>query len=368
MNKIAVREIENKLQKLGRTYEDKESGILYFNWTCSGIELIFRGTCLIASMHAQSGVETERDVVSGNMEERVTWPWVSIFLDENDIPDRRFEVSRPKDTHLIFQSEVEETHRIRIVKITENLKTGLGIDGFFAEGGFLPPENKSGRRRIEFIGDSITCGFGNETKEKDRLYYSDEENGWLSHAAIAARRLDMDWNMICVSGICLGRRDAIPMPYDMNELYPYTDRILEDRLGEETYQIWDFVGNASDYVVLNLGTNDANGITGALIPEKEEEKFRREYYDFLEMLRKRNGPAANIICALGSMDYYLYHPIEEIVAEYKMRTGDERISCFRYPRIDALDPVGACSHPYVLTHQKMADALVEYIRKEQDFL
>lgn len=362
MKKTEVKGIINKIHRLGRTYQDAETGILHFNWTCSGLELTFRGTCLIASLYAQSGVEMERDAVSGDMEERTIWPWVSVFLDEEDVPCRRFEISRSKDTQLIFQSETEETHRIRIVKITENLKTGLGVDSFFMEGEILPQENRSDRRKIEFIGDSITCGFGNETKEKDRLFYSDEENGWLSHAAIAARKLDMDWNMLCVSGICLGKRDLIPLPYAMNELYPYTDRILEDRLGRKKYQVWDFISEPSDYVVLNLGTNDATGIIGAADPEQEEKKFHEEYYEFLKMLRQHNGVNTKIICALGSMDYYLYHHITEIVTEYRNDTGDDKITCFRYPKIDFMDPLGACAHPYVITHEKMADALIKYIK------
>lgn len=362
MKKVEIKNIVNIIHRLGRTYQDTETGILYFNWTCSGLELIFRGTCLIASLYAQSGVEVEREVVSGNMEERTIWPWVSVFLDEEEVPYRRFEISKAEDTQLIFQSETEETHRIRIVKITENLKGGLGIDHFFMDGEILPRINRPGRRKIEFIGDSITCGFGNETKERDRLFYSAEENGWLSHAAVAARMLDMDWNMVCVSGICLGKRDVIPLPYAMNELYSYTDRILEDRLKKNVYREWDFASNSSDYVVLNLGTNDATGIIGAVDPEQEERKFHGEYYGFLKLLRKYNGADTRIICALGSMDYYLYHHIVEVVTEYRNDTGDDRITCFRYPKIDFMDPLGACAHPHVITHEKMAKALVEYIK------
>lgn len=361
VKKTAIKDIDHIIYRFGRTYQDTKTEILYFNWTCSGLELTFRGNCLIASLHAQPGIEVERDVVSGNMEERAIWPWVSVFLDDEEVPCRRFEISKPEDTQLIFQSEKEEIHRIRIVKITENLKTGLGIDCFFMEGEILQQERRSDKRKIEFIGDSITCGFGNETKEKDRLFYSDEENGWLSHAAIAARKLEMDWSMICVSGICLGKRKIIPLPYAMNELYPYTDRILEDRLGRKTYQAWDFASHAVDYIVLNLGTNDATGIIGGADSEQEEKKFHKEYYEFLKMLRQCNGADTRIICALGSMDYYLYHEITEIVTEYRNNTGDCKVTYFRYPKIDFMDPLGACAHPYVITHEKMAEALIQYI-------
>lgn len=362
MKKTGILDLENRIKKLGRTYTDRDNGVLYFNWTCSGLEFVFRGSCLIASFCAQPGIETDPAGITGEVKERTIWPWAAVYLDDAEIADRCFELSKDTGTHLIFQSEEAETHKIRIVKLTENLKTGAGIDTIYMEGEILPQEDSAPKGRIEFIGDSITCGFGNETTEKDRMFFSAEENGWLTHGAIAARTLNMDWSMVCVSGICLGKREAIPMPYAMNDLYSYTDRILEDRLGKTDYQRWDFSSHPSDYIVLNLGTNDATGITGSQNPEKEEERFHEDYLAFLHTLRKCNGPETRIICALGSMNYYLYHDIVEIVKEYQKDTGDQNIRYFRYPQIDFMDPIGACSHPHKITHMKMAQALTAFIR------
>ena len=36
---------------------------------------------------------------------------------------------------------------------------------------------------MEFIGDSITCGFGNEAPHRDSLFDTGEENGWDTWAA-----------------------------------------------------------------------------------------------------------------------------------------------------------------------------------------
>ena len=61
------------------------------------------------------------------------------------------------------------------------------------------------------------------------------------------------------------------------------------------------------------------------------------------------------------MDYYLYHRLTKIVEEYKKSLCDEKVICFRYPRISVFDPLGACGHPHTVTHEKMADALVRFI-------
>ena len=59
------------------------------------------------------------------------------------------------------RNETAEKHRIKIVKLTENFRTQPGIRSVEFEGEILAadPDTRDG---IEFIGDSITCGFGND--------------------------------------------------------------------------------------------------------------------------------------------------------------------------------------------------------------
>ena len=144
-------------------------------------------------------------------------------------PADKFEIGRKKQIKTIFASDKEEKHMIRIVKLTENYKTFAGIKGFYMDGDILDKEWGK-RPAIEFIGDSITCGFGNEAQEKDRLFFSEDENGWMSYGSIAARMLDMDWNMISMSGICTEVRTGMPMDYGMMDLYLYTDRIWQEKV------------------------------------------------------------------------------------------------------------------------------------------
>lgn len=109
-------------------------------------------------------------------------------------------------------------------------------------------------------------------------------------------------------------------------------------------------------------TKDANAISLSAEPEKMELDFDRDYGAFLKLLRRCNGPATHIVCALGSMDYYLCDNIVRAVEAYRAETGDENISLLKYMRISSADPLGACAHPNVVTQEKMAEALAKHIR------
>ena len=358
MNSCTYREAAPFLRSHGRTWTDGR--LLHFNWSCSGFELLFEGSFLAADFEAACTLELEGLPFDAHAPSHEVWPWVGVFLDGEVLPSRRFECGRAQSTEILFSSPQPERHRIRVAKLTENLKTYLALASFSMEGAFLPLPAEH-RRSIELIGDSITCGFGNESRERDRFFFSADENGWLSHGAIAARELGMDWSMLSISGITLGAWEGFPLPYVTNAIYTDTDRPGQEREGRSV-EPWDFAAHPTDYVVVNFGTNDANAISLAEEPEKMEADFDRDYVAFLKLLRRCNGPETHIVCALGSMDYYLYDNIVRAVEAYRAETGDESISLLKYMRISPADPLGACAHPNVVTQEKMAETLTKHIR------
>lgn len=361
MKRYSYREAAPLLRSHGRTWTDGER--LHFNWSCSGFELLFEGSFLAADFEAACTRELEGLPFDTEAPSHEVWPWIAVFLDGDEMPCRRFECARTRGTEILFASEKPERHRIRVVKLTENLKTYAALSSLSLEGTLLPLLEEK-RPVIELIGDSITCGFGNESRERDRFFFSEDENGWLSHGAIAARKLGMDWSMVCISGITLGPREGFPLPYVTNALYCDADRPGQERAGHRV-EPWDFAAHPADYVVVNLGTNDANAISLAAEPAEMEAAFDRDYVAFLKLLRRCNGPRTHIICALGSMDYYLFDNIAEAVRAYRTETGDEAVSLLKYMRISPADPLGACAHPNIVTQEKMADALAEHIRALQ---
>ena len=242
---------------------------------------------------------------------------------------------------------------------SRNNKTFLGVTAFTAEGEFLPME-RANKPHVEFVGDSITCGYGNLIKDPARHFYSVDEHGYLAYGPTAARTLGFDWSCVSVSGITAVHHEGWQIGYAMEEIYAYTDRIGQERLGMAP-EFWDFAGHPADYVVVNLGTNDCYGIQFSPDPE-ELSRFPGAYRAFIETIRRLNGPRTHIVCSLGSMNYYLWHDIVTVMEQYKKDTGDERLHLLRFRPMHPLDGAGADGHPSLDTHQKMAEELAALLR------
>ena len=359
MKRYSITELQNTLMTYGRTFRDPKEDILYFNWSASTVELTFRGTHLNVSFRADCGYEFEGMPGDANAPKRATWPWVAVFLDDMTTPVRKFQVSSPNESWLVYQSMIPETHKIRITKLTENSKTFLGIAAFTAEGDFLPTE-KPAKKRIEFVGDSITCGYGNLVKDDaSRHFYSCDEDAWVAYGPTAARKLNMECSLVSISGITAVKHPGWMLP-PMDELYSYTDKVFMDKLGMKAEK-WDFKNNRNDYVVVNLGTNDCFGILFSN-DDEELEKFPRQYAAFLKQVREANGPDTKIICALGTMNYYLYSDILDAVKQYREETDDQNFYTLRMKPILPFDGLGADGHPYIATHKKMADEVAAFIK------
>ena len=74
-------------------------------------------------------------------------------------------------TYTVFEKETEEQCTIKIVKLSEAAQSTMGIKSIevTSKGDITPTENKE--KFIEFIGDSITCGYGVEDEVKEHPLY-----------------------------------------------------------------------------------------------------------------------------------------------------------------------------------------------------
>lgn len=374
MKQYRMKDVMDQVVVYGRSYYDEVDGVLYSNYTCGAWEIGFKGTSLIVDFAAIPDTFVPPTAAprfpGAEPITREDWPWISVFLDGQEKPYKKLPVAGARTSLLVFTSEQEEEHVIKIVKLTENFRTALGIAGFRMEGELMPVTRPE-KDVIEFVGDSITCGFGNDTNDANREFFAAEEDGWMTHGAITARTLDLEPRFISVSGISIHNGPGMPGMYDMESIYPYTDRILEDKLAAareqkvEEYTPYDFTTRKAKYVVLNLGTNDGNQVYFAPDEMKEEveKNFEENYYQFVSKIRELNGPDTTIICALGCMDYYLYNNICQTVARYKETTGDQKIHTLKYHKMMNIGPdVGGCLHPSIFRHKKMANDLVKFIQ------
>lgn len=373
MKTVSIQEVRDRVEVYGRSYYDETEKVLYSNYTCGSWEVRFKGTFLAVNFSVIPDTFVPPIALPPGKElpQKKDWPWISVFLDGEEEAYQKLPVRGETASVMLICSEQEEEHIIRIVKLTENFRTALGISGFCMEGelmAYQAPEKEV----IEFIGDSITCGFGNDTREVNLDFYTADEDGYLSYGAIAARELGLESRFISVSGISLTAMPNMQGFYGMMDLYAYADRILEDKLAEKrkekisSYRPFDFTKKPARYVVLNLGTNDGTQIYFCPEEEKEqaERNFEKNYYDFIASIREKNKEETKIICTLGCMDYYLYDNIRKIVERFKKDTKDPFLYLMKYTKMMNMgEDVGAAFHPSVAKHKKMARELVKFIRK-----
>ncbi len=295
----------------------------------------------------------------------------TIRATSGDVDDGYNTIILTSDPTLVAIRLQQGTKRVIQLKSDDNIQDYLSLVG---EKEIILPANASitatdalllnSDTTIDLNGSTLNFSFDRSSIFD---YDWDETLGFMAYGPQAARALGYDVSMVCESGIpaVVPEHPMFPI-HGMEDIYAYTDELYDQRRGV-TPEKWDFEKNHNDVVVINLGTNDSNPIRFYRHFEEIEamEKwFAKKYKEFVLQVRALNGPDTYIVCALGSMDYYLYHHIRDIVEEIKKETGDQKICSFEFIPINVMfEGYGAMGHPSQKTHDRMARELVFCINK-----
>lgn len=245
-------------------------------------------------------------------------------------------------------------HTVELVKRTEFFAGTTQIAGFQLPAGakLLPTPERA--HRIEVIGDSISCGYGNEAPRKEDGFSTATESAWLAYGAVAARAVSADYVCIAWSGKKL---------WPDNSILDYYDRVLPD----PTAAKWDFATWTPDVVIINLGTND---FTPRGNPD--EAGWVAAYVAFIKQIRTRY-PKAPVYCALGTMmsDWpdklkprttilgYLAKVVEQSNA-----AGGPPVRLIDFGVQKAENGIGANWHPSAKTHALMGAQLAKALKTD----
>ncbi len=325
-------------------------GILYLGWSGSCVEFETSSDSLSLTLHT-----------SGPMN---GWPArVGIFVDDFTNPVVREMVTRPVQ-HLSLPLK-KGGGKVRIMKLSEQAFGVLGISDLHVSGDIRPTPARD--RRIEFIGDSITCGYGVEAGPSD-VFATSTENPASAYALLASEALHADASLTAWSGIGLTSAwvpETAEKPSDdllMSRLYPRSDLRLDDWLGLEPVP-HDFARDPVDLVVINLGTNDASWTRK--IPEREE-AFAQAYRRFLCQVSDAR-PGTPILCTCGLMEQSLCGIIRQEQERFASAHPGLKTGFLCFPLQQPSDSYGADGHPSAATHEKAAKILEESIRNLMDW-
>ncbi|WP_310557998.1 SGNH/GDSL hydrolase family protein [Flavobacterium sp.] len=308
------------------------------NWSGSSISLNFKGSEISAIL---------KDADTSN--------YYNVILDEKVIS--KIQLDTIKKSYVLASNLSNGTHKIQLFKRTEWGKGQTFFYGFETnENATILPKSKPKKKKIEFYGDSITCGYGNEVINGKDSGTGHFENNYLTYGAITARHFDAQFSCIANSGIGI---TVSWFPTTMPDIYDLTDP-------HDINTKWNFNNYTPDVVVINLFQNDS-----WLVNKPTHEEFKRKfgsqkpnedfiiksYENFVKSIRQKY-PNTTIICALGNMDAtkegskwpnYIVKALENL--------QDKKIYShfFTYKNTPG--------HPKVNEQKAMADSLIAFINQ-----
>jgi lysophospholipase L1-like esterase len=305
-----------------------------FSWPGSAVVATFDGTGIVAKLK-DGGTN-----------------YFAVVIDRG--PATTLATSGSKEDYVLAEGLPQGRHTLVLTKRTEAMVGAVQLLALSPVGGAFVPTPDPYARRIELVGDSITCGYGNLGANAGCPFTPATEDETVAYGGLAGRELGAEVRAIAYSGIGMLRsfdgNTADQMP------------VLFERTMAKDPAPWTFDTPEPDVVVINLGTNDfAHGDPGA--------PFAHAYAAFLGQLRG-HYPHAHVICALSPMILdapgHMHRTavrtvLQELVAD-RAAAGDAHVSYFEFDLPRPSEGFGCDFHPSTATHRTMAAALVEEIR------
>lgn len=266
------------------------------------------------------------------------------------------------DTTIVVASKLSKNqpHEVVLFKRTENLDNipaefmGFVVDD---KASCAPAAPLYKARKIEFLGNSITCAFGTESKGKDSKFTPETENNYLSYANILARAFDADVNLVARSGRGVVRNYNDRSMVSTREAT--VPKLFSRVFDSDSTISWNFTRYTPNAVVVNLGTNDYS-----TTPHPYKALFVDGYLKLIAQIRAAYGNQAQIFCIVGPMiDEPCYSYVKEVVEIQRITNSDPHIHFIGIPKsiLSLEKDYGAAGHPGGDGQKKMAQMVAPVI-------
>lgn len=296
------------------------------DWSCSGIELYVKG----------GNVEITMDAVDTS---NVNCTHIAVYI--NGVRTQKIRLQTGNIKYLVANGlPGNKTTSVKILKLNEVSTSQFTVTKIQITG-VLQTGVVQKTRKIEFVGDSITTGYGNLCSSPSDPFWSETQDGTLAYPGLAADALNAEYNVVAAGG------HGVYVAPKLSYKYMRTSSVRDFRV------MWDFNKFKPDVIVINLGTNDIAQATTQV-------NLDTAITEFLTMVRT-NNPDAKIIWAYGLMYNMRSAWIQESVENFAKIDAD--VSYFQFTLQNTVrDGTGSSSHPNTVTHQLAADSLATYIK------
>lgn len=241
-----------------------------------------------------------------------------------------------------IEDKKAQTHILKIFKATEASTGGLLFGGITAK---VLEYKSTPKKKIEFIGDSITSGMGNDSESipcHSTDDWFDQHNGYLAYGPYLARELNADFILNSVSGMGMYRN----WNTEASEEASMPDVYQNLGLNTDSSKKYDF-SFKPDLISICLGTNDLSDGDG----KKNRKPFDAEHYvsnyvKFVKMLLEHN-PNAQIVLlnspmVNGEKNKVFENCLERIKDAFKDNKSIKPIQIFHFK---PMSPKGCDYHP-----------------------
>jgi hypothetical protein len=330
-----------------KSYSPHDKHISYegrIAYTPNAAELMWPGTSITVRFKGTG--------ISGEFKDQDTSNYYNVIIDNDSMYTLQFDTTQ-KMVPLV-SGLPRGKHTLELFKRTEWDKGKTWFYGFKTNRNTkLVDPPKKPKRKIEFFGNSISCGYAiNDMVHDSPLGYY--ENNYDAYPAITARHFNAQYHCTAKSGIGIM---VSWFPLIMPEMYNRLDPT-------DSTSRWDFSKFTPDEVVINLLQNDSWIVK---MPDNEQFKKRfgstapgedqivNAYKNFVETIRS-TYPKANIICMLGSMDITKEgSPWPGYVKKAVAEINDPKIFAYIAPYKNTP------GHPKVKEQKQLADGLISFI-------
>jgi lysophospholipase L1-like esterase len=335
----ALKVTQQGINPFGRAIVDADSNIVLIG-SASYIELSFTGTSCALWM---------KNSASWN-----DYNYVVVELD--DQYNGRLKINGSGFKPYTVTAPDNKQHTVRIYKATEAMNGQVLIESIAAAAVKALPHPP--RKKIEFIGNSITSGTGSDVKDipcgTDKWY--DQHNAYWSYAPRVARALNADYILSSVSGIGIYRTWNADGP-SMPEVYEHT------YLDKDHPLSWDFSRYTPDVVSIALGTNDlSEGAAGQERTRFDSTVFINKYVAFINLLYQHypNTQIALLSSPMisGEKGVMLSACLERVQGiSNAAHPGKLPVEVFNFP---SMQTHGCGGHPTIEEQGLMADQLIPF--------
>ena len=313
----------------GRRYVN--NGRLFLNASGALLKGRFRGSELSLTLFSEP-------VVKGRN------TYIRLTLD-----GRRRRVRLPVGEKVLSFTFPAGEHTFEVVKLNESESNSLALSSALTDGEFLPVTEEK-KIKIEFIGDSITTGYGVRAKSADEEYTTATQDVTLAYSYLTARALNAEMEICAASG--WGMYKSKYAEHALPDFYANID-LTRNR------ERWDF-SFRPDVIVLALGTNDFSYLAD-LSGEKREKEYTaltRKSVAFIKELLKR----APVVWVYGFSGSESQKGLPAFMEEVRRELPSPNFYTLQVKDSHSLNDICA-GHPGRRTHKLAAERLVRFIKK-----